>query len=357
MCRLYLVAVSLGLVAVASACSSGRPDGGPDGGESPFDAAPFTNGVSTLTGASEAGYWDGDRASARFNDPVNTAWGPDGRLYIADFNNSKIRTSDTLGNTTTLVAQNNFIRPYGLLFLPDGTLLVETDVDPTGAENLQSGTLWKIDTATRAATVFAADIGRPRGLALLQNGLVAMSDEFHHTIRTIDPDSADIVVLAGLQDLAGSTDGIGANARFSTPYGLAVLPDGTLVVCDYGNSRLRTVSMDGSVTTLSGKAAGYADGATNVAQWSSPQAITVDAAGDLFVTDTGNYRIREISNHTVTTIAGDGTAGFLDASDPTSAQLYGLEGLSLKKDDSVLYFADGNRGEILPYNRVRQVQL
>ncbi len=348
--------LSLGLLTMA-ACSSGRPDGGPDGGESASDAAPFTQGVSTLTGAAEAAYWDGDRASARFDDPVNAIWGPDGRLYVADFNNSKIRVVDTLGTTDTIVAQNNFIRPYGLVFLGDGTLVVETDVDPTGADNLQSGTLWTVDLAAHTATVLAADLGRPRGLALLPSGLVAMADEFHHTIRTLDPSSGDIVVIAGLADLAGTADGVGANARFSTPYGLAVRPDGSLVVCDFGNSRLRVVALDGTVTTLVGGAPGFRDGAAGTAQFDQPQAITSNAAGDLFVTDTGNLRIRMLSGSEVTTIAGDGTSGYLDAADPTAASLYGLEGVTLNKAGSVVYFTDGSRGTLAPYNRVRQVQL
>jgi DNA-binding beta-propeller fold protein YncE len=338
-----------------AACSTGRPDPGPD---APFgDAAPFTNGVSTLSGAAAAAYFDGDRADARFNDPVNAAWGPDGKLYIADFNNSKIRVSDTGGNTTTLINQKNFIRPYGLLFLPDGTLFVETDNDATGANNLMSGTLWKIPPGATTAEEFAADIGRPRGLALLPSGLVAMSDEFHHVIRTIDPTSGKIDTLAGTWDQAGMVDATGAAARFSTPYGIAARPDGTLVVCDFDNSRLRVVTEAGEVSTLTGGAAGFADGAMADAHFKNPQAIASDASGNLYVTDMMNYRIREISGDTVSTIAGDGTAGFEDSDTATDAQLFGLEGITLKKDASVIYFTDGDRGTAAPYNRIRQVKL
>jgi glucose/arabinose dehydrogenase len=321
------------------------------------DAAPFTMGVSTLTGAAAAAYYDGDRADARFNDPVNVAWGPDGKLYIADFNNGRIRVTDTDGNTTTVFQKNNFIRPFGLLFLPDGTLLVSTDNDQTGANNLMSGTLWKIDVGAKTGAVFANAIGRPRGLALLPSGLVAMADEFHHVVRTIDPTTGAITDLAGTWDQAGNVDATGAAARFSTPYGIATRPDGTLVVADYDNNRVRVVTTSGEVSTLTGNTAGFADGAMNAAQFKNPQAIVSDASGNLFVTDMSNYRIREITADGVTTIAGDGTPGFVDSNDSQSAELFGLEGLSLDKAGTVLYFADGDRGTPAPYNRIRQVQL
>src|SRR5579862_5975082 len=72
---------------------------------------PFTNGVSTLAGAAEANDVDGDRDVARFDNPVNVAYGPDGNVYVADFDNSKLRVVTADGTTSTIIAQATFIRP------------------------------------------------------------------------------------------------------------------------------------------------------------------------------------------------------------------------------------------------------
>ena len=359
MSRTFASSLTLALALLATTgCSSSRPGGnGPDAAGVPADAAPFTSGTSTLAGAAEAQYVDGDRATARFSDPVNVAWGPDAKLYVADFDNSKIRVVDNAGNVTTVIDQKSFIRPYGLLFLADGTLIVSTDNDKDGNHTLMSGSVWKVDLHAGTATILANAIGRPRGLAELADGRVALSDEFHHVIRTLDVSTGAIADLAGTWDAKGMVDAVGAAARFSAPYGMIVRADGKLVVCDYDNSRLRLVAMDGTVTTLAGSVAGFADGAMAAAQFNHPQAIITDAAGELFVTDMDNFRIRKVSADTVETLAGDGTPGYLDADDSQTAELYGLEGIALNKAATLLYVADGNRGTAVPYNRIRQVKL
>ena len=93
-------------------------------------AAPgLTAGVSTLAGAGQAGYVDGNRDLARFANPVNVAYGPDGNLYVADFDNNRLRVVAADGTTATVIAQATFERPFGLAFGPDGTLWVSTDND------------------------------------------------------------------------------------------------------------------------------------------------------------------------------------------------------------------------------------
>jgi hypothetical protein len=81
------------------------------------------------------------------------------------------------------------------------------------------------------------------------------------------------------------------------------------------------------------------------------------ANGDVYITDLGNFRVRKIVGDQVMTVAGNGMGGYLDNDSPLSAELYGLEGLSVVPDGSMLYVADGNRGEDVPFNRVRQVKL
>jgi sugar lactone lactonase YvrE len=322
-------------------------------------APPFTAGVSTLAGAGQAEDIDGDRDIARFANPVNVAYGPDGNLYVADFDNNTLRRVAPDGTTATVIAQPTFQRPFGLAFAPDGTLWVSTDNDQTGTgHDPRSGTIWRVDVHANTATVVANAIGRPRSLCMLRDGRLAASDDLHEVVETIDTSSGAVTVLAGTLDAPGFADDVGAAARFARPYGLVQRADGTLVVADFDNQRLRVVALDGTVTTLAGTgAAGYVDGALETAQFNNPQAVAITTGGELFVTDLGNYRVRRVSPSGVDTIAGNGTGGYLDADDSLQAELFGLEGVSVTPDGSMLFVADGTRGEMVGYNRVRTVSV
>lgn len=346
------------LLVLASCTASGTPDAddGPGLDAAAPLRAPFTTGVSTLAGWAEAGTTDGSRDVNLFNNPVNVALGPDGTLYVADFDNNRIRAVDGAGSATTVLALPEMTRPFGLAFVGT-TLFVQTDNDPDRVHTSMTGTLWQVDVSGRSAAWMVRGIGRPRGLAALQDGRIALADYVHHVIQTFDPATGSVQLLAGTWDVAGDTDGVGADARFSSPYGLVQRQDGTLVVTDFGNHRLRIVALDGRVTTLTGSMAGYADGHLSVAQLEHPQAIAIDGAGSLYVTDLGSYRVRRIRGDVVETVAGNGVGGYGDHDDPLAASLFGLEGLAVTRDGTMLYVADGTRGEDVPYNRVRTVRL
>ena len=354
---------TLALLLFVAGCAVGPGGGGGGGGGgdggSGSAAPPFTNGVSTLAGAADAGYVDGSRDVARFKNPVGVAVGSDGLVYVADFDNSKLRAVAPDGTTTTIIDDPMFVRPFALAFAPSGTLYVITDNDDTGkGHGAMSGTVWKVDVHAKTATVLANAIGRPRGIAVLTDGRVALADYHHHLIELLDPATGKLTTLAGTWDAVGYADGAAAAARFNQPTGIVQGTDGRLVVCDYGNNRLRSVGLDGSVSTMAGSGkAGFSDGAMTGAQFNLPEGIARDQAGDLFISDTGNFRVREISGTTVTTIAGNGTGGYIDADDRLSSELYGLEGIAVRADGKMVYVADGNRGDDGPYNRVRQVDL
>lgn len=342
--------LAISLLAVA-ACAADDPNG-PGGGD---DAPAFTEGVSTLSGAAEAAWEDGPRGVARFNNPVNVLYGPDGKLYVADFDNSKVRTVDpATGETETLVTQPNFRRPFAMTFGADGKLYVTTDCNSTsGSQGPMTGTIWRVENGE--AVVVAENMGRPRGIATLPNGKLAISDYQHHVIQLVDPVSGTGNVLAGTWDNAGMVDG--SISKFSTPYGMAVDGD-SLVVADYDNHRIRRIELDGTVTTLAGTGSpGFSDGAGEAAAMNKPQGVTV-ANGTVYFTDLGNYRVRKIAaDGSVSTVAGTGEGGFADNDDPLAAQLFGLEGLTSKPDGSFVYVADGTRGESAPYNRVRMIEI
>jgi sugar lactone lactonase YvrE len=164
--------------------------------------------------------------------------------------------------------------------------------------------------------------------------------------------------LAGTWGTKGMVDGAGAAAKFSTPYGIVQRSDGMLIVCDFDNNRLRLVGLNGSVSTLAGTGtAGFTDGAMADAKLNHPQAIAMTSSGTVFFTDLGNFRVRRLDGSTIDTVAGNGTGGWMDADDPLQAELFGLEGMTLVPDGSMLYVADGTRGENVPYNRIRQIKM
>lgn len=334
-------------------CGGSSGGDGDDGGDAP---PAFTNGVSTLTGAGEAGNVDGTRGEARFANPVNVAYGPDNILYVADFDNHKIRAVEpSTGDTYTVLEQAGFKKPFALLWAGN-TLYVSTDDSPTGAHSDSTGTIWRVNVDAGTATPIAERIGRPRGMAMLPDGRLAISDYVHHVIQTVNVTTGQVTLLAGAWDTAGMVDGGGGDARFSTPYGM-VLRDNALLVADYDNGRIRQVALDGSTTTLTGSSAGFADGDMGVAQFSRPQGVALATDGSVFVTDLGNYRVRRLFGSNVDTIAGSGEGGYADSDDSLAAQLYGLEGLSATPDGSMVFVADGGRGERVPYNRIRSVKL
>jgi DNA-binding beta-propeller fold protein YncE len=124
--------------------------------------------------------------------------------------------------------------------------------------------------------------------------------------------TAQLQPLAG-DGVPGLRDGAAAQARFSDPYALLALDDGGLLVADAGdNNRIRRIAADGSVSTLAGSSEGLADGSALQARFHTPSGLARDAAGAVYVADTGNHAIRRIGlDGQVTTLAG-GTRGFAD---------------------------------------------
>lgn len=124
---------------------------------------------------------------------------------------------------------------------------------------------------------------------------------------------ARIETLAG-NGVDGSREGAGAQAQFSDPYAVALDANGVAYIADAGdNNRIRRLHPDGRVDTLAGSGEGWRDGPALQAQFNTPSGIALDAAGNVYVADTGNNRIRRIgTDGVVTTLAGDGQPGFAD---------------------------------------------
>lgn len=341
--------------AAIDARTDGAIDAGVDAPLAPCDMPAMGDEVVTLAGCPSAGAADGARGMARFANPVNVLAG-DGEVYVADFDNGRVRAVAPDGATRTLVMASNFRRPFGLA-LHAGVLYVSTDDNDLGAHSSTTGTVWRVDLASGAVTVVARDLGRPRGLVALPDGRLVLADYVHHTLALLTPTTGEVVALAGARDQPGYVDGRGAAARFDGAYGVALLADGRIAVADYNNHRIRAVSLAGDVTTLAGAGTlGHADGAAATATFGFPQALAVDAAGRLYVSDTDSFTVRVVAGGAVATVAGAGVGGWLDGPRLT-ARFWGLEGLAVAPDGRTLWVADGSRGEDVPYHRVRRVTL
>jgi sugar lactone lactonase YvrE len=171
------------------------------------------------------------------------------------------------------------------------------------------------------------------------SGNLYVADTYNYLIRKIT--SAGVVTtFAGTALMSGSTDGTGSAASFNSPLGIAVDASGNLYVTDFNTSKIRKITPESVVTTLAGGAGVYADGTGMEARFNSPQGITSDASGNLYVADTNNSMIRMVTPEgVVTTLAGTaGTAGHADGTG-LAAGFYYPEGITADANGN-LYVAD-----------------
>jgi len=155
----------------------------------------------------------------------------------------------------------------------------------------------------------------PNNVAVDKNGNVYVADTGNNVIRKITPNGI-VSTLAGAAGNHGSTDGVGSNARFWAPFGIAVDGSGNVYVADTGNNTIREISPNGAVSTLAGSAGhpGNKDGVGSNARFRNPWSVAVDSMGNVFVADMSNDTIRKVApNGMVTTLAGQpGKSGNAD---------------------------------------------
>lgn len=240
--------------------------------------------VTTLAGLAGApGSSDGAGRAARFNSPFGTAVNSAGEVYVADGGNYTIRKVTPAGVVTTFAGSAGH---------------------PGAADGLGTN-----------AQFGAGTIGGPLFLTVDTNGTVYVGDNGNHTIRKVTPDGM-VTTLAGLAGHPGSADGVGSQARFSQPRGVAVDSAGNVFVADTDNQTIRKVTPAGVVTTLAGSVgnAGSSNGTGSGARFNGPDGIAIDSGGNLYVGDYGNGTIRKVTpTGVVTTLAGQpGLAGSLD---------------------------------------------
>jgi sugar lactone lactonase YvrE len=193
-----------------------------------------------------------------------------------------------------------------------------------------------LDNGTGATATF----NKPRGVAVDTSGFVYVTDYSNNVIRKISPDGV-VSTLAG-EGSIGLSNGSGATATFSSPYGLAVDSSGFVYVSDYNNDLIRKISPEGVVSTLAGAGfAGYGNGAGSNARFYGPSGVVLDSSGHLYVSDYLNRLIRKVSNAGVVSTVAGGAAQLTGSADGTGATASFFNPAGIAMDSSGhLYVAD-----------------
>jgi len=258
--------------------------------------APDTSAV-VLAGNGMQGFADGSGGrggTAEFDGLGGVAVDVGGNLYIADGNNNRIRKVSPDGTTTTLAGN-------GTPGSDDGTGGVDGP----------------------------AEFRDPAGVALDGSGDIYVADTWNYSIRKITPD--------------GTTSTVDTLGAMFQPAGVVVDDAGVIYIADYQGARILKVT-DGSTTVLAGTGIeGDLDGPNGVAQFSLPDGIAIDGAGDLYVTDVSSDRIRKVTpDGTTTTVAGNGQAGYQDGTGGRdgSAEFSYLGALAVTPGGDAIYVSD-----------------
>jgi sugar lactone lactonase YvrE len=358
-----------GLQAEGSTSVTPSGDGSPppsevEAGPPPIGTVLFVPGVtvSTIAGSAENGARDGTGAAAEFDNPTGIAIDGSGDLVVTDYDDALVRLVTLQGVVTTVASASNFVDPFDVAVASDGTYYVATDADDTGTKSPTSGTIWHVTAPSGGGVakpvVFARGMYRPRGVTLVAGGGLFVSDRDESLVELLPAPNGALSVLAGTNGDIGFQDGTGHTAQFDAPVGVASLPDGSWVVADSYNNRIRHVTSTGVVTTFAGDGT-YAlnDGPAATARFAFPSAVAADASGIVYVSDLASHRIRRIDlSGNVETLAGDGIRSYADGAG-SAAEFYGQEGIAVTSDGKSLYVSDGNGGDGSAHSHVRALSI
>jgi streptogramin lyase len=283
--------------------------------------------ISNFAGSTQTGYLDGTGTSASFFGPRGVVLDSSGSMYVADSGNHKIRKITSAGVVTTIAGT-------GTQGSTDGTGTAASFNFPAGVAVDSSGNVYvadvynhKIRKITSAGVVTtlagagtqgsadgtgaAASFAYPHGVAVDSSGNVYVTDIGNHKIRKITS-AGEVTTLAGSGEENGSADGTGTAASFYGPSGVAVDSSGSVYVADSNNHKIRKITSTGVVTTLAGGRGynvdgtlggilqqtgffGSVDGKGILASFHQPFGVAVDTSGNVYVTDSGNSKIRKIT--------------------------------------------------------------
>jgi sugar lactone lactonase YvrE len=338
--------------------------------------------ITTVAGIGTSGFnGDGGPAiSAQLNKPYAAAVDTAGNLFIADYGGNRVRKVTPNGIITTVAGNGTqdfggdggpatsaqlswpsgvAVDTAGNLFIADFGNVRVRKVTPSGIITTVAG----IGPAWYGTSGFGGDGGpatsaqldNPHGVALDSAGNLFIADQGNNRVRKVTPNGIITTVAGnGTQDFGGD-GGPATSAQLFWPSGVAVDTAGNLFIADYGNQRVRKVTPGGVISTVAGIGSyGFSgDGrAATAAQLYNPSGVALDSAGNLFIADYGGNRVRKVTpGGVISTVAGIGSYGFSgDGGWATAAQLYNPSGVAVDSAGN-LFIADyGN-------NRLRKVAL
>ncbi|HEV8628193.1 MAG TPA: NHL repeat-containing protein [Acidimicrobiia bacterium] len=333
--------------------------------------------ITTVAGNGQPGYSGdgGPAATARLNEPRMMTVDGNGAMYIADTFNHVIRKVDPSGVISTFAgfypgptpateencpsgfggdggpARLASLRcPHSVIVGPDGAVIIADSgnqrirrVDINGVITTVAGT-GESGFSGDGGPATAARLKDPKGLALAHDGSVLIADSLNNRIRRVDGYGV-ITTIAGTGAETDSGDGGPATAASLTrPRTLAVTADGSILVAEPWANRIRRIDPQGIISTVAGSgAAGFAGdgGAAAQAMLHTPRGVGADEAGNVYIADSLNNRIRRVdTNGVITTIAGDGRRAFAgDGGPAASAPLAGPRAVTVTASGD-LYVAD-----------------
>ncbi len=369
--------VMAGSMVVLSVAVSGT---GPFSYQWQFNGANLPNGIINTVAGNGTGSYSGDggaATNASLYYPEGAVLDAAGNLFIADFVNNRIRKVTTNGIITTVAgngspgyngdgvpATNATVRPAGVAVDVNGNLFIADwnnhrirKVDTNGtittvAGNGSPGFSGDGGPATSASLAFV------EAVAVDGSGNLFIADMDNNRIRKVDTNGIITTVAGKGPAVYGSYSGDGGpatNANLNAPYGVAVDAAGNLFIADMDNNRIRKVDTNGIITTVAGNGSpdysGDGGPATN-ACLDAPYGMTVDAFGNLFFADSWNDRIRKVDPlGIITTVAGSDNWGYSgDGGAATNATLNLPSGVALDSTGN-LFLAD------LGNERIRKVML
>ncbi len=272
--------------------------------------------VTTIGGNSQAGLNTGLQAFSSMNSPRGLAFDDDDNIYVSDYENHILKI-DSIGNLSIYAGSG--------------------------------------DASFKDASAYNAQFNQPQALAYYKNNLY-IADTYNHCIRKLNLKNRLVTTIAGQPGIPGFVDGYPDQAKFNMPSGIAVDAEGNLFISDTLNRRVRKIDNSGKVSTIAGSGKnGFFDGPALNAEFRKPLGIAINAQGEIFISDRDNCRIRKLYQKNgipvIETVIGTGMVG--DKSGfAVLAQLNMPEDISFDHQGN-LYISDTGNHKIKKYNPIK----